>query len=289
MAFLDSIRPPSRWYLTLESRALFELGSVIPILPMLTWRAPKGDGHPVMVLPGFMTGDFSTKVLRRYLRDLGYTSLPWTLGRNLGYTEHLDDQLNDRIKQIYRDSGKKITLIGWSLGGVYAREMARRHPEKIRQVITLGSPIHGATRYTNAQTLYRMMTGQTADDIDPKMLEKMSEPPPVPNTAIYTRTDGIVAWECTREQVEDETTQNIEVIGSHCGLGHNPAVFVILADRLAQPENQWRPMDRSTLNGFFYPDPYRDKKATRKRSWSKSKLALEQSLVQLEATLAQWR
>lgn len=287
MSFLDQVRPPSRWYLTLESRALFELGSVLPILPLLTWRAPKGDGHPVMVLPGFMTGDFSTKTLRRYLRDLGYNSMPWTLGRNLGYTEHMDDQLCDRIDQVFRDTGKKITLIGWSLGGVYGREMARRFPDKIRQVITLGSPIHGATRYTNAQTLYRMMTGQTADDIDPKMLEAMSAPPPVPNTAIYTRTDGIVAWECTRELVEDATTQNIEVIGSHCGLGHNPAVFVILADRLAQPENDWRPMDRSTLNGFFYPDPDRANKKRKKSSWRSSKTALEQTLVQLKATLGQ--
>src|SRR6185437_8404246 len=139
---------------------------------------------------------------------------------------------------------RKVRLIGWSLGGVFAREAARRSSEQVRQVITLGSPFANEPKASNAWRLYEVLSGRQIKDWLGR--EAMKLPPPVPSTAIYTRTDGIVAWRGCLEQ-ESAMTQNIEVEGSHCGLGHNPAVLYAIADRLALPEGKWRLFDRSGI------------------------------------------
>lgn len=247
--------PPSRLLLLTEGqRALTEL-ALLPLAAPLLAAAPRGDGHPVMVLPGFITGDRTTGILRRFLSSKGYDARKWELGRNMGPRAIGRDgeKLLARLDQIHEETGRSVSLVGWSLGGTMARQLSRRAPAKVRQVISLGSPIVGDPRATNAWRAYQAFTGQKVRD--PDTLKQMAEServPPVPSTAIHSRADGIVAW---RNSLEPESphTENIEVYGSHCGLGVNGTVLAIIADRLAQPEGGWKPYVHPPLARLLYP------------------------------------
>lgn len=212
-------------------------------------KAPRGDGHPVLVLPGFTGSDGSTRVMRTFLRGLGYYVHAWRLGRNWGPTDYILDGLAERFATLSNEHGRKMTVIGHSLGGVFARELARRAPGRVRQVITLGSPIRfGAGETSNVAPLYRSLRGRHSErvrGIRPAELPHLPES--VPLTAIVTRTDGVVGWNsCTVET--GKARECIEVRGSHTGLIHNPAVMLIVADRLAQPEGEWKPfVERNDL------------------------------------------
>jgi len=245
--------PPSKILQLLELRALGEFGVSLALLPLLS-RAPSGDGHPVLVLPGLVASDASTRPLRSFLADRGYAVHGWGLGRNLGLRPGLESKMKARLREIYRASGRKVSIVGWSLGGVFAREIAGAVPDAVRSVITLGSPIRGNPRSTNAWRIYELASGQSVDD--PKLRLPRVAAPPVPTTSIYSRTDGIVAWQCSVERATDNT-ESIEVIGSHCGLGVNASVWYAVADRLAQPEGRWKPFDRSGLRRWVFPDPAR--------------------------------
>ncbi|MFL0413522.1 alpha/beta fold hydrolase [uncultured Sphingomonas sp.] len=249
-------KPPSPFLaLTELPRALFELGSLPWAAPLLA-SAPRGDGHPVLVLPGFSTSDRATAVLRHYLARLGYDVHSWDLGLNLGPRAigREGEKLAARVKEIHSATGRKVSLVGWSLGGMMARVMSRRMPEAVRQVISLGSPFAGTPRATNVWRIYELLSGQKIDDpVARAQLREGTTPPPVPSTAIWSREDGIVSW---RNCVEPfaANSDNIEVHGSHCGLAVNPAVLYAIADRLAQPEDDWRPFDRKGLmRAICYP------------------------------------
>ena len=246
-------RPPSRLLQWLELRAFVELSASLALMPLLQ-RAPRGDGHPVLVLPGLIASDMSTQLLRSYLGNLGYDARGWGLGRNMGLKEGLRDKMLAAVRELHQETGRKVSLIGWSLGGVYAREIAAELPDAVRSCIMLGSPIHGHPRSTNAWRIYELASGQSVDD--PKLQLPDAALPPVPTTAIFSRSDGVVAWQCSVE-AKTATSESIEVDGSHCGLGAHPAVLYALADRLAQPEGEWQPFDRSGMRAFVYPDPYR--------------------------------
>lgn len=252
----SSVRPPSPFLALSEfPRAFAEFGALLPAAPLLA-SAPRGDGHPVLVLPGFTTTDASTTVLRRYLRNLGYDAHSWDLGRNLGPRAigREGEKLIARVDSIHAAAGRKVSLVGWSLGGVMARIVSRQRPDAIRQVISLGSPFGGSPRATNVWRLYEMMTGQRIDDERTReQLQQGAGPSPVPSTAIWSRQDGIVAWQNCIEPFA-ANSDNIEVHGSHCGLGVNPAVLYAVADRLAQPEDDWQPFTRAgLLRTLFYP------------------------------------
>ena len=236
------------------SRALCELSS-LPFAAPLLRCAPKGDGHSVLVLPGFVTSDRSTRILRNYLDALGYEAHAWELGRNLGPIAigAEGEKLLDRLSHVHGQCGEKVSIVGWSLGGIMARELARRAPEKVRQVISLGSPFTGDPRASNVTRLYEEVTGDRLDHVDMvARLEESRKAPPVPSTAIWSRADGVVSWRNCVEPASDHT-DNIEVYGSHCGLGVNPAVLYAVADRLAQPEGRWTPFDRSGWRAALYP------------------------------------
>lgn len=210
-------------------------------------RAPRGDGHPVMVLPGFTGSDASTRVMRTFLRGLGYYVHAWRLGRNWGPTDYILDGIAERFGTLSNEHGQKLSLIGHSLGGVFARELARRAPNRVRQVITLGSPVRfRAGETSNIEPLYRSLRGRHSERVrGMRPAELPHLPDSVPLTAIVTRSDGVVGWQsCT---IDAGTAREcIEVRGSHTGLIHNPAVMLIVADRLAQPEGQWRPFVERT-------------------------------------------
>lgn len=243
----DAVRRPSRVLRDLEmARATWELAAFYALWPTAL-LAPRGDGHGVLALPGFIGTDLSTRPLRVLLRLLGYDARPWGLGRNLGPTEAVVGGLPRRLVELNESTGRPVSLVGVSLGGIFARDLARRHPGLVRQVVTLGSPFGlpaGQTvpHPTHAGSLYRAFR-PLHRDVDWRD-ERDLPPLPVPSTAIYTRSDGIVPWRACLER-EAPTSESIEVFGSHSGLGHNPLALAVIADRLAQPEGSWRPFDRS--------------------------------------------
>ncbi|MDB5696747.1 MAG: Alpha/beta hydrolase [Sphingomonas bacterium] len=251
------IKPPSALLaLTELPRAIAEWGALAVSMGTLLATAPRGDGHPVLVLPGFMTSDTSTRVLRRFLKALGYDAHSWNLGRNLGPRAigAQGEKLVERLAEVHAATGQKVSLVGWSLGGVMARLLAKRAPTHVRQVITLGSPFAGSPKSSNVWRLYEYMSGTRVDGAHTQdMLADIAARPSVPTTAIYTKGDGVVAWQTCRED-EDARSESIEVHGSHCGLGVNPSVLVAVADRLAQKPGQWQRFDRERLkHGWMYP------------------------------------
>ncbi|RZI73990.1 MAG: alpha/beta hydrolase [Variovorax sp.] len=248
-----SVQAPSRLLQFAELRAGWELGATLSLWPLLK-LAPRGDGHPVVVLPGLVASDMSTELLRRYLRDRGYDTHGWGLGRNLGPREGVEAGMFALLERLHAKEGRKVSLVGWSLGGAYARLLAAKRPDLVRSVITLGSPFAGHPRSTNAWRVYEGVSGQSANDAD--RLRYVRPTPPVPTTSIFSRTDGIVAWRGSVEK-EGPQSENIEVFASHLGLGANASVLYAVADRLAQPENAWKPFDRTGLSALVYPDPKR--------------------------------
>ncbi|MDO8288909.1 MAG: alpha/beta hydrolase [Parvibaculum sp.] len=213
-----------------------ELATLGPALPILL-QAPRGDGHPVLVLPGMFGDDASTFVLRRYLQALDYQVHPWKLGRNWGPSTEIRDGIRTRFKELSDRYQRKVSIVGWSLGGIYARELARQFPPLTRQVITLGSPFGAGYRIEG--------------EPDPALAARLRPPPPVPCTAIYSKSDGVVPWEACLEQ-ETPMTDNIEVTSSHIGMGVNAMVLWAIADRLAQKEGQWHPFERTGLASYLY-------------------------------------
>jgi pimeloyl-ACP methyl ester carboxylesterase len=252
---VDAVRPPSALLaLTELPRAIAEL-TALPFAARVLATAPRGDGRPVLVLPGFIASDTSTAILRKYLTRLGYDAHAWKLGRNLGPKAigAEGEKLIARLNAVHEMTGKKVSLVGWSLGGIMARIVARRAPDLVRQVITLGSPFAGSPKATNVWRLYELLTGHLVESDDAKgQLAEAASPPPVPSTAIYSREDGVVAWQVCREQ-PGPATDSIAVHGSHIGLGVNASVLYAVADRLAQPDDGWQPFDRSGVKSLVYP------------------------------------
>jgi pimeloyl-ACP methyl ester carboxylesterase len=242
--------PPLGLLLAEAPRAFAESLTLRPSEPLLR-RAPRGDGHPVLVLPGFTAGDPSTRVLRRYLERLGYGAHPWLQGRNLGLRGNLRDRLAERVDELQQRYGRKLSLVGWSLGGIYAREIAKQMPDHVRQVVTLGSPFAAADRTTNASALYDLLSHEAPRRERAAMAQELRRPPTAPSTAIYSRTDGVVHWSSCLEPDADHT-ENIEVPGSHCGLGFNSLVLYAVADRLSQPEGRWRRFERNGWRRLAY-------------------------------------
>jgi pimeloyl-ACP methyl ester carboxylesterase len=216
-------------------------GAAASALPLLRW-APRGDPHPVLVLPGLLASDVSTQALRTFVRRLGYPVVGWALGRNRGPSKEIDDELPRLVDRLAGEHGTSVSIVGWSLGGIFARTLARKAPRQVRQVISLGSPF---------ATTQPWVTGPQRS---PR--PSLARPLPVPSTAVYSRWDGVVDWRACRQK-EGSTSENIAVRSSHLGMGHDPAVLWVVADRLAQPRHDWRPFVRPArfgLSTLFPPE-----------------------------------
>ena len=224
-------RPSIFLFITEMFRAFLELRKALPFIKKYTVQQ-KGDGHSILVIPGFLASDLSTKPLRRFLIKLGYNPCGWEMGTNLGDLSEIAT-LEAKIDNLYADSGQKVSLIGWSLGGVYARELAKAKGDKIRQVITLGSPFNGINEPNNANLTFNFIKWiKGYPEPDEALIASLPLPAPQPTTAIYSKKDGIVPWESCIESVEDATHQNVEVKSSHLGMGVNVEVLKIVAERL---------------------------------------------------------
>ena len=250
----DTLRAPGAMLLALESRAPLELGAMLAAWPLLK-SAPAGDGHAVIVFPGLGAGDFSTVPLRNFLSAQGYKTFGWDLGFNFGPREGVLERSLERVAEIHQESGRRVSLIGWSLGGIYAREFAKALPDHVRSVITLGTPFAGNPKATNAWRLYEFASGHKLDNA--AMLAQIAEAPPVPTTSIFSRSDGVVAWPLSKQKAS-KRTENIEIVASHVGMGMNPTAFYAMADRLAQREGSWEKFHRSGWRRYFYRDPDRE-------------------------------
>lgn len=226
--------PPLR--LTLgELRTGYELGATLAARPVMR-QWPLGDGRPVLVLPGFLGSSQSTLYLRWFLRRQGYYAHDWRLGPNLGVRDGLADALGARLHEVYAKHQQPVSLIGWSAGGIYACELARQHPEMVRTVITLGSPIRGNLRASRAWVMFRLLSGRErlAARVTADACKVREQPLSVPSVHIYSRSDGIVSWRCCAG-IPGSLVENVEVSGSHLGYGHNLEVLHVIAHRLTRP------------------------------------------------------
>ena len=232
-----------------------EAGAFIAAAPLLRLSG-RGDGHPVLVLPGFTADDASTVPLRWSIRGQGYQTHAWRLGRNVGPTEAIVTGMRARLRELADRHQRKVSIVGWSLGGVYARALARERPDLVRQVITLGSP-------------YRMVEGDRSSvmavwkrfehlhdaDVDLNRIAEQERPKlTVPATSVYSRRDGVAPWQTCIDEI-GPLAENIEVYGSHSSLGVHPAVTFAVLDRLRLPEGQWRPFRAPCTLSPWYPRP----------------------------------
>lgn len=253
--------PPGLPLIALELRALWELGAVLPAWPLLQ-RAPQGDGHTVIVFPGLTAGDTTTLPLRKYLQSRNLDAVGWGQGLNFGPREGVLEAAKQQLQKAHAASGHRVSLVGWSLGGIYARELAKEMPDMVRCVVTLGTPFAGPHTSTNAWRIYQLASGRRIDRETENY--NLPEAPPVPTTSIFSRSDGVVAWRGSIQAPAPHNphTENIEVVASHCGLGLNPSAWWAVADRLGQPQGDagvWQPFQRPKGLGLhlLYPDPHR--------------------------------
>ncbi|MCG2594044.1 alpha/beta hydrolase [Ramlibacter sp. XY19] len=201
-----------------------------------------GDGHPVIVYPGLGASAFTTAQLRSHLVECKLSALDWELGVNTGPEGDFDawlDPLAARVETLHKQHGRRVSLVGWSLGGIYAREIAKRAPRAVRQVVTLATPFAAMAGGNHAGAIFKMLGGDTSG-LTPKLLDRLRQRPPVPTTSIYSESDGLVSWRgCLETPAAD--VENIAVGASHLGMTSHPEVLRLVADRLAQREGRWRP------------------------------------------------
>jgi len=205
---------------------------------MNTVSLPPVDCHPVVIFPGLASNHNSIAPLRDFCRKLGYTAYDWGLGVNTGPQGDVDawiDDLARHVRKITAAHGERMSLVGWSLGGICAREVAKKLEGHVRQVITIGTPFGGAADQNHLGWITGLSSGRTSRQ-DKELMARLRRAPEVPTTSIFSRSDGVVAWQACIHDGDQEQTEDIEVDGSHCGLGWNPEVLAIVADRLGRPE-----------------------------------------------------
>jgi predicted alpha/beta hydrolase family esterase len=209
-------------------------------------EAPVGDGHPVIVYPGLGAGSMNTSQMRIFLKRAGFEVSDWGGGVNIGHDGEFDDWLDGLVRNVRevqaQHGGRKVSLVGWSLGGIFAREIAKRAPDAVRTVITLGTPFASLGGGNHAGTMYKLLNGDTSR-LTREMQARLRACPPVPTTSIYSKSDGIVSWRGCIEKRSPQA-ESVEVDASHLGMVSHPQVLRIVADRLAQREGRWKAFRR---------------------------------------------
>lgn len=216
--------------------------------------AIEGDGHPVIVYPGLGAGSAATAQLRQFLQRCNFDVHDWERGINTGPEGTLQDwmeALAGQVRRLHAEHGRRVSLVGWSLGGIYARELAKFCPDDVRQVVTLATPFGAIDDGNHAGTILKLI-GRNTSHLGPELRRRLRERPPVPVTSIYSRSDGVVSWRGCLEAPADDA-ENVQVQASHLGMPAHPDALRIVADRLAQPEGAWRPYRRRRLTRASRP------------------------------------
>ncbi len=224
-------RPSLFYYVTEVPRMIWELMASIRFRREYVPRHT-GDGHAVLVIPGLLGIDAMMKPMRKFLTRMGYTPYKWGQGINMARPEDLEALL-EKIDILYEKHQQKISIVGWSLGGIYARELAKRKPDKVRQVITTGSPFRGIENPNNVVWMLTLLKGDVSNFWDKALMDSISEPTSILTTSIYSKTDGIVRWQDCMSETEDILHRNEEAVSSHLGMPHNMSVLKIIAERLS--------------------------------------------------------
>lgn len=253
--FSADLRPPKlRHSITELGRVVLEAGTSLLCSPLLK-TLPKGDGHTIMTIPGFMGADGSTSLLRRFLKKQGYNAVPWGMGRNASeasadtleeFMEHraiLEEEIARRVEGEFKASGRKVTLIGWSLGGLYAVALAHRFPQWIRQVITLGTPF-GDPRGTALYSVMGRMNGSAGEVSEASLADWVEYTYSggrlrVPVLTLFSESDGIVGKGIARCEGDPNYVTNMAVMASHVGFPFNPIVFAVIGNHLVEPHERW--------------------------------------------------
>ena len=244
----QAFSPPPLRHLLREAGVGFEVAAGY-VAGKLFHAWPQGDGHPVLVLPGFGASDRHTTLLRRFLCAQGFAAYPWGLGSNLGRKSGLRSRLVALIQELATRHEAQVSLVGWSLGGIFARGLAVTDPDHIRNVVTLGSPFRASAHQTNVRwglKLIGWVKSKPVVDPGPPKLPA----PSVPVTSLFTRKDGIVPWQaCLQES--SPITENIELKGTHLGLVANPAALYVIAHRLRESSERWQAFEPTTRERWF--------------------------------------
>ncbi|NKI31502.1 alpha/beta hydrolase [Muricauda sp. DJ-13] len=255
------IPKPPLFNMLLEGRSLVEWTSIYAFYPFIPKRI-KGDGRPVLLIPPYLGDDYSTSFVRRYLTSLGFKTYKWDQGVNL-IKSHYIPRLEEKLEDIFRTRGQKVNIVGWSGGGLFAKIMANRHPDMVEQIVTIGSPVWGVMDMkTPVNGVLEFFRGKSLKERNKRFLEELDPIPNVPITCIYTKTDGLLPWKhCMEAESFRKDIANIEVYGSHSGLGANVSVLLITANAL-QANIEGRTVEDTTtfIERFLYPFYWNKKK-----------------------------
>ncbi|MCF6279755.1 MAG: alpha/beta hydrolase [Flavobacteriaceae bacterium] len=226
------IASPPLYNMLLEGRSLVEWTSMAFIYPFIP-KHKNSKKKPVLLMPPYLGNDYSTTFVRKYLKSVGFKTYKWELGVNMINSKYLP-KLVERLDEIYEKHQQKVSLVGWSGGGIFAKIIANRYPDKVEQLITIGSPVWGVNNMeTPLIRVLEFLRGKTLKERNKKFLKELEEIPSVPITCIYTKTDGLVPWKhCMEAETLRKDIKNIEVFGSHCGLGANATVLLTVANAL---------------------------------------------------------
>ncbi|HYD17491.1 MAG TPA: alpha/beta hydrolase, partial [Patescibacteria group bacterium] len=257
-------------------RAGLEYAALATTWPIIKDKLPKGDGHPVIFFPGFLTSDVFTYPLQTRVEEKGYKIYGWDNGFNMGFDEKTAAHLKKRLKDVFdANGGQKVTLVGHSLGGIYARELAREFPDMVRDVITLGTPVGSLDDTAKAtsehlKNLYGFFNPSSVHDDIADIGARGLTPPSVPTTSLFSRNDGVVNPQATLNP-KTPLTENIEVYGSHMGMTVNALTAAAVLDRLAQKEGEWQPFDKSKYPMLPWPKGVDDAELPANPAWQAGK------------------
>ncbi len=257
----QQIPKPPLFNMLLETRSLVEWASIYALYPFIPKRI-KGEGRPVLLIPPYLGDDYSTSFVRKYLKSLGFKTYKWDMGFNM-VKSHYIPRLEEKLDDIYQKHGEKVSIVGWSGGGIFAKIMANRHPNQVEQIVTIASPVWGVMEMkTPVYGILEFFRGKSLKERNKRFLAELEPIPDVPVTCIYTKTDGLVPWKhCMEAESYRDNIKNIEVFGSHSGLGANASVLMVTANALrANIKGQSINNTTSNIERILYPNYWRNKK-----------------------------
>jgi hypothetical protein len=227
-----NIPPPPLFNVLLETRAVTEWTSMFWLYPFIPKHKSK-KSKPILLMPPYLGNDNSTIFVRKYLKSIGFKTYKWDLGVNMINSKSLP-KLIEKLDEIYEKHQEKVSLVGWSGGGLFAKIIANRYPEKVQQLITIGSPVWGVKNMkTPIIKTLEFVRGAKLRERNLKFIKELEEIPKVPITCIYTKTDGLIPWKnCMEAETFRDDIKNVEVFGSHCGMGANATVLLTVANAL---------------------------------------------------------